>query len=246
MTSATPTRDGRPKQMRLVLGEKCRESWEIVRRDRPDLTPARAHRGFCQGRSELCSSTSGWGSASSPSRLIQIVAQAERRSPARCRGRGSAATCTWRGAVGSAPREELLPVRRRRLVRADLGRDDGLLERRRRSAPARRRGSRGRCSRASRAVQPRGARLLERRRHLRERLARPAASARARPARRRERRAARARRPSRRDSCGSGPRAGSAARARGSRAAARRVRARRRRAARARAPMPPFQSISVP
>src|SRR4051794_10848791 len=96
-----PSRDvrdahaGRPaEQMCLVLGEKCRESWEIVGCDRPRVHAGTSASRLSPSPVKLCNSMSGWGSASSPSRLIQIV-----RRPSADAGAMSwnrlAATCTW-------------------------------------------------------------------------------------------------------------------------------------------------------
>src|SRR5207248_5777694 len=96
-----PSRDvrdahaGRPaEQMCLVLGENCGKRWEVVGCDRPYVHAGTSTSRLSPSPERLCNSRSGWGSASSPSRLIQIV-----RRPSADAGAMSwkrlAATCTW-------------------------------------------------------------------------------------------------------------------------------------------------------
>ena len=124
------------------------------------------------------------GSARSPRRLIQTLG-GRARSPARCRGSGSARR-------GRAARARRRSPRRTASQCACAGLYEPISEAtiasrtERRSAPSTPRSGRGRCSRGSRASS-RVPRLLERRRHLRER--RPVGSDRASASLHRRRRA---------------------------------------------------------
>src|SRR5581483_4020881 len=84
----------RPAAKRLVVGaHERRDGGRVVGRERPDVHAARESSASARPVSER-SSTSGWGSGSSPSRLIHTV-----RSPSSLAGATSwkrlAATCTW-------------------------------------------------------------------------------------------------------------------------------------------------------
>ncbi len=211
--------------------EQLRDRGQVVSRCRTKAHAARESRVSARP-SNVCNSTSGCGSASSPRRLIQTV-----RSPSLRGGRDVVEEA--RGRRGHGPRGPLRCARRT----PASGRAPACTSRsrrRRRSgrtrprcARARQRGSRGRCSRgrpaASRAYEPPRAPPAPRRTDPSR-----AATAPARPARRPARRVARARSPSLRDSSVRDPPAGSEARARGTREEARPP-AQRRTAARARA-----------
>ena len=91
--------------------------------------PERAHRASpAARRGRSARGRAGIGRAASPSRLIQTL-----RRPSSFAGtmswKSDAPTCTWPSRGARCAREELLPVPVRRLVRADLLRDDDLVER---------------------------------------------------------------------------------------------------------------------
>src|SRR4029077_2364366 len=64
---------GAAEEVRLVLSEKCRDSGEVLGRDRADVHAATSESRFSASPVRLRSSMSGCGSASSPRRLIQTV-----------------------------------------------------------------------------------------------------------------------------------------------------------------------------
>ena len=167
VTSATPSRDGRPKRCVSSSARNAaiagRSSGVIGR----TLT-ARATSRFSARPVKLCSSTSGCGSASSPSRLIQIVRRPSAEAGAMSWKRLAP---TWTCCSRSAPL---------RAKNSSQWAGAGLYEPisdattvRSNSTPIRA----SDASRRSRSVfertasrQPRGPGLLERRRHLGERL----------------------------------------------------------------------------
>src|SRR5690348_6473819 len=86
--------------MRLVLGEKRRDRREVVGRDRSDVHEGTRESRLSARPVKLWSSTSGCGSASSPSRLIQIVRRPRADAGAMSWKRLAA---TWAWPARSAP-----------------------------------------------------------------------------------------------------------------------------------------------
>ena len=80
--------------MGFVLGEKGGKCREVVGRDRTNIHDGASESRLSARPAKLRSSTSGWGSASSPSRLIQIVRRPSVEAGAMSWKR-LAATWTW-------------------------------------------------------------------------------------------------------------------------------------------------------